>query len=157
MDSMLGHAVAMNQYLLDAHLKAFKKAEYDRKVRGANCARWIAGHIAASRRGIAARVGCTLAPKPWLKHFPIGASGKICAGWPSMAEITRDLKQSSAALHKALNKGAPKTLARKTAFIIPGMPKVTVAHNVMFMINHESYHVGQIGMLGRMFGHQRFA
>ncbi len=123
----------------------------------ANGINWLAGHILGARGRMAARIG---AGGPFLNDEESAFYGKgsqpIRMGDPCapLERIVEGLKESAEKILARLETLTDAELAveidRKLFPIPPEKP--TVGASVMFLIFHESYHNGQIGIVRRAIG-----
>jgi len=156
MDTPLSRAFGFNTATTQKLMGNFAADELDRRVGEASPARWIVGHIASSRAGLGKMIGCDVEAAPWAKEFGIGTTSEPSDDWPPMDEMLAEFAKTGAALSERLEAmSAPDFEAEAKAIISD--EKVTVGHNVQFLFFHDSYHVGQIGLIGRSFGHERLA
>jgi DinB superfamily len=121
---------------------------------GGNCMLWAVAHIVATRDQIARLVGAEPVLPPELgKRFtrpaaPVvtGADVRPLAGWIADLDRTQERLSPAIASLSIEQLGAPFDGAR-----LPGRPK-TLAEALAFFHFHESYHVGQVGLMRRLAG-----
>jgi uncharacterized damage-inducible protein DinB len=116
---------------------------------GGNCINWVLGHIVASRNGMLATLG---QPPYWsddsVALYRRGSSGELPTdGLKSLPTLITDLDASSARVRAALETVDESALAAPA----PSGDR-TVGQRLAFLVFHESYHVGQIGLLRRLVG-----
>lgn len=113
--------------------------------------RWIVGHLAATRRRLLAMVGREPAPEPWEAYF---GRGTTPAGVPA-GQDPRVLVQALHDAHRILAGGwdavGPELLERPLGRTLPDGSE-TVGGALGFLAWHESYHLGQLGLLRRLAG-----
>ena len=113
-----------------------------------NCLNWTVGHIVASRNGILHALGCELywTPEQAARYkrgsAPITGPGQ---GKP-FDQLVHDFDRSGERIQTALDSLTEADLAK------PHDAKQTVGEWVSFLHFHESYHVGQTGLLRRLVG-----
>jgi uncharacterized damage-inducible protein DinB len=123
---------------------------------GGNTINWILGHILASRDVLAARLGDT----PFLTEeetklygrgsAPVGPDTP-CAPFERLLE---GLAASTPALQRRLDAMTEEDLAmelEQSAFPVP-VEVHTLGSLLTFLLFHESYHVGQLGIVRRTLG-----
>lgn len=122
---------------------------------GGNCLNWVVGHLATSRDLIHGALG--LAPALGEGEHPVYARSSAPLSDASQAEslerltaaFAKDQDDTLAAV-RALN---PEQLAAPAPFSPAKNPEETVATLLASLVFHESYHVGQTGVLRRIAGH----
>ena len=122
---------------------------------GGNNAHWILGHIAAARRSVARKLGGDLAEEPWEKSFDMNVEPGPPEGYPKTETLFADLQATGHTLARLLE-GLSDPKANEEWGPFPDGGK-TVLEGVQFMFFHESYHMGQLGLLRRICGKPRFA
>lgn len=113
----------------------------------ANDVLWIAAHLAQSRAGLAALLGEAV-------EHPLEAySNAVPAGTerPTLETIRETFAQASGALNRALRKVTDEGLAGDAPFEIPVRDQ-TMAGMLNFLLSHEGYHLGQLGLYRRVLG-----
>ncbi len=146
-----------SQVALQVNLKGVTHEQsLEAPAAGGNCLNWIAGHILAARRTILARLGEPAAGDgEELAAYRRGSQG-LSAGDPCLPldKLLAELKASGeriAALLEALDPAALEEPLEVAG--VPGAPqKPTVGSFLTFLLFHESYHVGQLGLGRRLLG-----
>lgn len=112
-----------------------------------NCANWIAGHIVATRNGLHSALGLDPGwPSADAERYKRGAAPITgTAGTQPLESIIALYKKSQAVLIEALGALTDEALSQN----IEGR---TLAEIIAGFSFHESYHVGQLGLLRRMVG-----
>jgi len=144
-------AYALNDGLLARLVADFTAEDWSIQDACGHDARWLAGHLATYRRRALALLGATVEPLPWEAAFVRGKGA---------ADLPADLDPGAvvAAFHAAqadmvgrwdgLDEAA---LARPTGRRLPdGSEDVRGA--IRFLAWHETYHLGQLGLLRRLAG-----
>jgi hypothetical protein len=116
---------------------------------GGNCINWIVGHLLSSRNGVHGLLGLDPA---WPESM--GASDAYQRGTtgfqPEQAvplnQLRAALGQSQTAVVAALEQIKPERLAERAT------ETMTVGERLAFLGFHESYHIGQTGLLRRVLG-----
>lgn len=113
--------------------------------------RWLVGHLATYRNRVAALVGLPGEPAPWEAHFGRGTS-------PADVPADLDLPAVVAAFHAAQEAIAGRwealtgaDLAKPFGRTLPNGSD-TVGGALAFMVWHEAYHLGQLGIMRRLAG-----
>lgn len=123
---------------------------------GGNTAHWILGHVVTSRRFMLRAGGHELALQPWEEHFGRGAEpGADTSGYPSPEELIATFKADG----DAISEHFPSMTQDQADAAAPRpMPdgSDTVEGVLHFLYFHEIYHLGQIGLIRRMNGLERF-
>jgi hypothetical protein len=154
----LAYAFGAEHKILMSNLKQVSHEDSLRCAgEAANGINWLAGHILGARGRMAARIG---AGGPFLNDQESAFYGKgsqpIRAGDPCIPldMLVEGLKESSEKILARLETITDAELAveidRKLFPIPPGKP--TLGASVMFLIVHEAYHNGQIGIVRRAIG-----
>lgn len=116
---------------------------------------FIAGHLLTSRVILGRIVGMK-DEVPFEGKFGRGEPLKDKSEYPGIGEIKTLWKDFSDKLIARLESIDQETLAQKAPYEFPiGDPSVTGA--VAFMAFHEACHIGQIGMIRKMFGYSTIA
>lgn len=128
-----------------------------RPAGGGNSPHWILGHVVATRRALRRMLGEQLEPAPWEASFSRGASPGSGEerDYPAPAELLADLEDSDAHLAPALAGLDAAALRREVGRSFPD-GSTTVGGAVHFLYFHETYHLGQLGLLRRMAGQPGF-
>lgn len=114
-----------------------------------NCLNWVAGHILASREGTLEQLGEARVWDPDVSarytrgSAPVGSADDALV---SLTRIRRDLEQSQARFLAGLDRLTPADLEA------PVKGDQTFADRLAFLLFHETYHVGQTGLLRRLIG-----
>jgi len=123
---------------------------------GGNSAHWILGHLSASRRYLLRKLGAALPMADWEEAFGAGVDPVVLDGHPSPAEFAVDLEACGARLEETL--GALTQEAADAEWGGSGFPdgSTTIGGGAHFLHFHESYHVGQLGLIRRICGRPGF-
>lgn len=124
---------------------------------GGNCLNWVLGHVLATRHAILK----TLKAPGWWPDETVDlykrGSATLSGGEPGIVRwetLVAEFETSHAAIVSALQALSEADLAQP-AGRGPGGIEMDVAHRAAFLQFHEAYHIGQIGLLRRMAGHER--
>jgi uncharacterized damage-inducible protein DinB len=111
-----------------------------------NCLNWVLGHVVSSRKGILKLLGHEVELQNDYTRYlrgsdPIGKSEEA----REFQEILADFQQTQQLIEAALADISVESLQVK-------LDDETVAEKLAFAYFHETYHVGQTGMLRRLAG-----
>ena len=124
---------------------------------GGNTPHWILGHVAASRRFMLRAAGHALASEPWEALFGRGAApGAATDGFPPVEELLTDVHASGEIVSELFPTMTDEAARAPAAQPMPDGSD-TVAGMLHFLHFHETYHLGQLGLLRRMNGLDPFA
>jgi uncharacterized damage-inducible protein DinB len=114
---------------------------------GGNCINWVLGHILTSRNGILKMLGEPNMPD--IEHYSQYARGSETVIDSSNAvpieQLLENLQESQKRLENALNNLSAEDMEKPTE-------KSTVGETLEFLQFHETYHIGQLGILRRVAG-----
>jgi len=151
MTKSLARRIRFNEKLLEVVSEGFTADHWSRGPGGdgGNTAHWILGHIAASRRHLVRSLGGEIAAAPW--------EGALAGGQPAPATIDvapdvlqEDFRRSGELIEQRLAALPEKMLAAEKGEWPDGGR--TLEDGINFLHFHETYHLGQIGLLRRVFG-----
>lgn len=156
--SELAPRVRFNEQLLGAVTQGMPDAGWaTRPPGGGNDAHWILGHLVASRRLMARLAGAAVTEDPWEAAFGRGATPADDAGaYPPVGELSA----AFVAAGEAISERFPALTAAEAAAPSPRpFPdgSDTIEGALHFLYFHETYHLGQLGLLRRMNGLEGFA
>lgn len=143
-----------NNYLFEKARNDIPDNGFTERINGkANSFLWVAGHIVASRYGVARLIGLD---RTW-EHtdlFKRGCDVHPAEMYPPMSEILEAMTAITADLIEAFEALSPEKLDEA---IPEGYPVLrnTVLFGVSFLALHESYHVGQLAYIRRLHGQDR--
>ncbi len=115
---------------------------------GVSSAAWILGHLTHSRRSLIQRLGGSLPAEPvWAETYGRGGGGGTShLGFAALGEA---FKSTGEPLKEAFRAVADWDAPTKNPF--SGTDQA-LEQLVAFLYMHESYHLGQIGMLRKLYG-----
>src|SRR5262245_21819791 len=147
----LTHLWSLNDWIVAQALEGFEGDDWTRRFSGSNPALWLIGHLVLERKMAAGEAGLDaeirerdrlFAPGSQPEGLPPGLDGRAIAG-------------EFHALHKrfaAHLKGLDATaLAQASARSYPVVPRTRLGA-LQFLFEHETYHVGQLGLVRVMLG-----
>jgi len=118
-----------------------------------NCLNWIVGHIVISRSTILSLLGEKPAlPDNIAKPYKRGAEvGDACV-LTSFSQIIQAFDKSQDVLKKALLRISEVVLYNVLETGNKGEEKIRLLDQLLFLHFHETYHIGQTGLLRRIVG-----
>lgn len=151
-DSMLHHdsvMLALNRKLFVNALDGIPDEEMNSRISSdVNHLNWIAGHIANSRVAIANMLGSDM-ENP-LEDYIRGIDDE--SKLASLAEIREVFDSATHAIHKTISTVTRDTLKGPAPFDA-GIADKTLGGVIAFLVQHEAYHVGQMGLIRKALGH----
>jgi len=154
----LANRWAFNSGTVKMIAEGFEPADWERlpSESGGNTAHWILGHLVTARHSILRRLGAEEPAAEWEALFDMNAKPDSTEGYPSIAELLGEMEGTSAELVERISGLAPAKAAEDYAeHAFPDGGK-SLAEGLAFMHFHESYHVGQLGLLRRIAGKPGF-
>ncbi len=125
-----------------------------RPEEGGNCLNWVVGHLTRTRNMALGTMG-QKSPYPMSDFDPYdertGVSFNRQNALP-IEELRRRYSAMQEPLVKAISAMPAELLASKPPRNMTGDPNETVGSNLATFVFHESYHVGQTGVLRRVAG-----
>lgn len=115
-----------------------------------NSARFVAAHLAESRYYILKILGAAR-PFPLERYLGEWRSIDEITEWPSLDQIKSAWADASAALEARLASVGPAELDAPSGSQMP-LEDTSVLGLFAFMVQHDSYHVGQLSMLRKHAG-----
>ena len=123
---------------------------------GGNCALWILGHVCSARRMLVRKLGGDTPEVATDALFGMGEEPRDASELPDAATLLAEVQAPSKELVRVLEALTPEKAAEPWGHAFPDGSD-TIAGGIRFLFFHESYHLGQLGLLRRMRGKQRFA
>jgi len=146
----LAERFAFNDRFLDMLTEGFTDADWLRRAGPGNHAQWLLGHLASTRRAALRGFGEKVEEQPWERHFGMGHEPTAESDDIAPALLREAFIKNGAALRRWL--GALDEAQAAAEFRPFPDGSRTVAGVAHFLHFHESYHLGQIGLLRRMCG-----
>lgn len=125
-------------------------ADAARPVGRGNSMNFILGHLAMSRFYIARFLGKT-AEFPYKEHFPYKSVFNKNHTYPNFEAVFPPFEAISAEIGDALTRIDPAFFNEKAAKSFPTQEQTNGAV-LAFLLQHEAYHVGQLGLLRKQVG-----
>ena len=146
-----------NEQLLAVATEGFAADDWSRapSEQGGNTAHWILGHVALARRGLLRKLGVEVPVEAWEDHFQRGGTPDAAAAYPAPAELIADLAANGERLSERLPSLSEVERGAEWGTAFPD-GSTTVAGGAHFLYFHETYHLGQIGLLRRICGKPGF-
>jgi uncharacterized damage-inducible protein DinB len=151
----LAYQLGLSAYVLDKNIADLSQEEsLARPENGGNSLNWVVGHLTRTRNMALGSMG----QKP---PFPMNDFDMYDerTGVPfsqdralPIEELRRRFKAMQEPLVKAIKNMTPETLSSPPPKKFTGEPNETVGSNLTTFVFHESYHVGQTGVLRRVAG-----
>jgi hypothetical protein len=150
LDAHLG-TYALNQAILARCIDGFAGGDWTRADAQDHTALWILGHLATCRRLVRSSAGDQPPPAAWTAAFAKGTRPADVPHDLDPGEVLADLIASGEGLCTVLRTLPDEVLGRSTGKAWPNGSD-TLLGMVGFFAWHESYHLGQLGLLRRTVG-----
>lgn len=154
----LARRFRFNERLLAVETEGFTKADWDAPAgeRGGNAARWILAHVTHYRRRFARRLGEDGPEDAWERAVARGTKAASVDELPDPADLAALFATAGEALGRRLTATSAEGAARDAGEAAPDGGR-TVKDAAHFLYFHETYHLGQIGLIRRLRGRAGFA
>lgn len=122
---------------------------------GGNCLNWIAGHLTGSRDGFLRALGADPFPAGRYARYMRGG-GPITGpgdGVLPLAEIVADYASVQQRIFEGIAGLETASLGKPAPFSPINNPDETIGSLIAGLVFHETYHIGQTGVLRRVTGH----
>ena len=121
---------------------------------GGSCLNWVVGHLTRTRNLALASMGqkSPYSMEDFAAYDDRGGVDFSRETALPMEELRRRYKAMQEPLVRAISGMSPEVLASKPPRNMTGDPNETVGSNFAIFVFHESYHVGQTGVLRRVAG-----
>jgi hypothetical protein len=146
----LADRFAFNDRFLDMLTESFDDRDWLLRGGPGNHAQWILGHLASSRRSALREFGQAAEEQPWEQDFSMGHTPTPQSDDIAPAQLREAFLKNGAALRAFLAGVTPERAGASFKAFPDGSN--TVAGAAHFLHFHETYHLGQIGLLRRMAG-----
>jgi uncharacterized damage-inducible protein DinB len=114
---------------------------------------WIAGHMVIMRALVPKMLGIEWSA-PWEQLFARGAELADPQQYPKPAEIRKAWKEVSDKLTASLAKVSDELLSKPLSKEVPSLDG-KIGGSIALLSLHETYHLGQLGYLRKLLGHDR--
>jgi len=146
----LADRFAFNDNFLDMLVEGFDDADWLRRAGPGNHSQWLLGHLASTRRQALREFGQAAEEQPWERHFGTGEQPSPQSDDIAPALLREAFGKNGEALRRYLGGLSGEQAAAPFKTFPDGSKTVGgVAHFLHF---HETYHLGQIGLLRRVCG-----
>lgn len=140
----------MNDRLFLSTLKDVTEEQANERIIGhVNPVIWIAAHTIWARYNVLVFLGAPTA-NPYNDLFENFKAYDVSLTYPSLAEIKDEWKKVSVLLRNAIENVAEEHLVSDSPIKSP-IGDFTNAGTVAFLAQHESYDIGQLGLLKKFF------
>jgi uncharacterized damage-inducible protein DinB len=147
----LARLYELNTDLLLNCLDGLTDDEAQRRLEaGGNSITFLAGHLTDSRHFLVARLGHPL-PNPLARYIADVRSIDEIREWPTLEELRSALLRVSAHLQQILSELTAADLEEPNVHRFP-LEDSTRLGLIAFLLQHDSYHLGQVGFLRRQLG-----
>jgi uncharacterized damage-inducible protein DinB len=116
-----------------------------------NHMKWIAGHLLNTRVNALSQLTGGTADNSYVAQFGRGNSLDPNATYPPISEITTRWKDTSDTISQGLGHLPEEVLESKAPFPSP-VADESFRGLLAFLVSHEAYHIGQLGLLRKMSG-----
>lgn len=139
----------MNDWLFTQAVSAIPESKGDLRLHpGTNTPRGVAVHLVMARHSLCELLGGKPPALPWKDVGEMFDAGfKEGGERPELATVLGAWKALEPVFHKALASAPAEVLAKPSPLPIPGLEKPTVADFAALNVVHESYHLGQLGLI----------
>ena len=152
----LQHQMFFSSKALEFNLKGLVTQDLTKApVEGGNCLAWMLGHILASRNAMLEVMRKeSYWPKELSERFARGSEAVTASeeALPSAERFREDLDASYQKIVEALGDVRNERLAEPAPFSPLKIEGETVGGLLASLVFHESYHVGQTGVMRRILG-----
>ena len=146
----LADRFAFNDRFLDMLVEGFSEEDWLRRAGPGNHAQWLLGHLASTRRSSLRGFGQSAEEQPWEQHFGMGHAPTPQSDDIAPALLREAFIKNGEALRRWLA-GLTEEQAAAPFKPFPDGSR-TVGGVAHFLHFHETYHLGQLGLLRRACG-----
>ncbi len=140
----------MNDRLFNSALEGITEEQSKERITGhVNPVNWIASHTVWARYNTLMFLGKP-ADNPYNGLFENFKAYDVSLNYPSLSEIKNEWKKVSALLNDALGSVSEEHLAGDSPLKSP-IGDFTNGGTIAFLAQHESYDIGQLGLLKKFF------
>lgn len=149
----VNHQLGVCSWLMDTYTEGLTNDESLKPSATGNTINWLVGHLADARNGVTALLkGEPLWPREELARYVRGSSPLTSGDALPLEDLLARYRRSTAPLAEAIAAVTPEKLAEKSPVSPTGNPDETIGTLLSVIAFHESYHLGQIGLLRRQVG-----
>jgi hypothetical protein len=148
----LADVFAFHDRALHKLVDGFEESDWLHRLGGETSnAYWLLGHMTVYRRLMLRCLGDTVEEEPWAAGFGYGSSPPEAIGTPGPQRLRRVFATVGGRIVERMRALGPDEAEAGCGREFPNGAR-TVAGAAHFLSFHESYHIGQIGMLARALG-----
>lgn len=147
----IAHLSALNARMIDRCVGDFLPADWLVRDPAGHDARWIAGHLVVYRRRLVAMMGLPPLSDAWDTAFQKGSTPNGVPTDLDGLQIVRAFHEAHAAMLPRWEALTEADLARPLGRTLPDGGD-TIGAGLRFLAWHETYHLGQLGLLRRLVG-----
>jgi hypothetical protein len=153
----LGRRYVFNERVLAAASEGFSDADWARPPgpHGGNSAHWLLAHLVRTRRELLRACGDELAREGWESGYGRGSRSVLHEATPPPAALAEEFARLGTRLGERLATLPREHADRPFLYPLPDGGR-SLADGAHFLYFHESYHLGQIGLLRRIGGKAGF-
>ena len=146
----------LNDHVLKVNTEGLTEGETLRRpTPGGNCANWVVGHLLRSRKFLLEFLECDWAlPDGAAEVYHRGSSGDDDGRFIPFPELRRMWEETHGLLMKALAGLTDEQLAAEVQPLGDFSKPDTRLRRILFLYFHETYHLGQLGLLRRLLGRE---
>jgi uncharacterized damage-inducible protein DinB len=122
-----------------------------RRSEHVNHMKWIAGHLLNTRLGSLSKMAGLQPDDSYAGQFGRGVAVDNSASYPPIAQIADKWKDTATAISDGLSNIPEEVLSSKSPAQAP-IADDSIRGLLAFLISHEAYHIGQLGLLRKMAG-----
>lgn len=143
----------VNNRLFNTVLDTVAEADADKQMNdNCNCIRWNAGHLINSRFWTAQMIGIQV-EDPYNGLFKHGEKYDANADYPTLEEMKQVWNDLGDRFIEELKQVSSDKLAEEPPMKFP-ISDQTLGGLVAFLAQHESYHIGQMGINRKFLGYE---
>lgn len=142
-----------NEKLLSMLTQDFEEEDWLTRAGDSGASLWILAHLVSSRRYLLRLLGETADDEPWEKIAAMGSKDSDGSGLPSPGALAKAFTDAGERIEKRTASMSDEEADGKIESAFPDGSD-TRAGGAAFLFMHESYHLGQIGLLRRICGKQ---
>ena len=142
---------SFNGKSLNGLLKDFTQEDWAVQDAGGHSPRWVVGHLATYRHRVLALMGLQSAPEPWEECFTRGKSSADVPADLDMKLVISAFHAVQVAMADRWEALTPEGMSKPTGRKLPDGSE-DVGGAIRFLAWHETYHLGQLGLLRRLAG-----
>ena len=150
--STLAGRYQFNAGMLSELTRDFTEADWGTRQDPFNAAHWILAHIVRTRRAILRMLGDDVPTEPWEEVTKMGSPPDGFMQAPSAKNLLDEFRTQGTRIKENLLAMSAEDASKPLQKALPDGSK-TVGEGIHgFFYMHESYHIGQIGVVRRLLG-----